>query len=134
MTLPVAQRRALGQIEKTLAEDHPGLRLQFATFTWLHGHQAMPGTERVTSRPWGWPRWLRPRVAVALALVIVTVVLLELSLLLPRQQTCTSAADAAVAAQLQSIPGAPSPACMTQQNGAGRTAPSASAGPASARG
>lgn len=56
--MPASQRRALNQIEKTLAGDHPGLGPQFAIFTRLAGHEAMPVTERVTARPWR--RWMRP--------------------------------------------------------------------------
>jgi hypothetical protein len=58
MSLPASQRRALIQIEKTLADDHPGLRPLFAIFTRLNGHEAMPVTERVSARPWR--RWMRP--------------------------------------------------------------------------
>ena len=51
MSLPASQQRALSQIEKTLADDHPGLGPLFATFTRLAGQEAMPVTERVTDRP-----------------------------------------------------------------------------------
>jgi hypothetical protein len=51
MSLPVSQRRALNQIEKALADDHPGLGPLFAIFTRLTGREAMPVTERVTARP-----------------------------------------------------------------------------------
>ena len=132
MSLPVAERRALDQIEKTLAEDHPGLRQQFAPFNLLNFYQAMPGTERVSALPWGWPRWMRPRIAAALALVLVTGVLLAFSLLLPSEKSCATGADAAVAAQLQSIPAAPPPACMNPRNGPGRATSSATASPGSA--
>ena len=56
MSLPTSQQRALNQIEKTLAGDHPGLGPLFAIFTWLTGHEAMPVTERVT--PPLWRRWM----------------------------------------------------------------------------
>ena len=52
MSLPAGQRRALNRIEKTLADDHPGLGPLFAIFTRLAGHEAMPVTERVTARLW----------------------------------------------------------------------------------
>ena len=58
MSLSASQRRALSQIEKTLADDHPGLGPLFAIFTRLAGHEAMPATERVSARPWR--RWMRP--------------------------------------------------------------------------
>jgi hypothetical protein len=45
MSLPASQRRALDQIEKTLADDHPGLGPLFAIFTGLTGPRACaPGT------------------------------------------------------------------------------------------
>ena len=59
MSLPASQRRALNQIEKTLAaDDHSGLRPLFAIFARLTGHEAMPVTERVTARLWR--RWMWP--------------------------------------------------------------------------
>ena len=61
MSLPTSQQRALDQIEKTLADDHPGLGPLFATFTRLVGQEAMPVTEQVTDRPrrLPWPRRCR---------------------------------------------------------------------------
>jgi hypothetical protein len=56
MSLPASQWRALNQIEKTLASDHPGLGPLFAVFTRLTGHEAMPVTERGTGWPW-WRMW-----------------------------------------------------------------------------
>ena len=64
MSLPTSQQRALSQIEKTLADDHPGLGALFATFTRLAGQEAMPVTERVTASPGG---CRGPAVAVAAA-------------------------------------------------------------------
>jgi hypothetical protein len=52
MSLPAAQQRALNRIEKTLASDDFGLGPRFAIFTSMVGHEAMPVTERVTSRSW----------------------------------------------------------------------------------
>jgi Protein of unknown function (DUF3040) len=52
MSLPAAQRRALNRIEKTLANDDFGLGPRFAIFTSMVAHEAMPVTERVTSRLW----------------------------------------------------------------------------------
>ena len=52
MSLPAAQQRALNRIEKTLANDDFGLGPRFAVFTSMVGHEAMPVTERVTSRSW----------------------------------------------------------------------------------
>lgn len=52
MSLPAAQRRALNRIEKTLANDDFGLGPRFAIFTSMVAHEAMPVTERVTSRSW----------------------------------------------------------------------------------
>jgi hypothetical protein len=50
MSWPASQRRALSQIEKTLAADHPGLGPLFAIFTRLTDQEAMPVTEQ--ARPW----------------------------------------------------------------------------------
>jgi hypothetical protein len=44
MSLPSGQQRALDHIEKTLADDHPGLGPLFAGFTRLTGHEAVPVT------------------------------------------------------------------------------------------
>jgi hypothetical protein len=92
MSLPASQRRALNQIEETLANDHPGLGPMFAIFTRLTGHEAMPLTEQVTARPWLWPRrWpqrLRPAVVTLIGLAMATGALLTLSLLLPGPQAC----------------------------------------------
>jgi hypothetical protein len=52
MSLPAAQQRALNRIEKTLANDDFGLGPRFAVFTSMVAHEAMPVTERVTSRWW----------------------------------------------------------------------------------
>ncbi len=51
MSLPTGQQRALDQIEKTLAYDHPALGRLFADFGRVVGREPMPVTERVTARP-----------------------------------------------------------------------------------
>src|ERR1700684_280006 len=86
-----SQQRALDQIEKALADDHPGLESLYATFTSLVGNEAMPVTERVTTRPrrspWQRPLW--PTAAGRLGLALVAVALFTLSLTLPSRPTCT---------------------------------------------
>ena len=83
MSLPTGQQRALDQIEKTLAYDHPALGRLFADFTRVVGQEPMPVTERVT----GWPRrlpWRRrmwPTVAGVVGLALVTVTLFTTVLL-----------------------------------------------------
>ena len=42
MSLPTSQQRALDQIEKTLAHDHPALGSLFATFASVVGQEPMP--------------------------------------------------------------------------------------------
>jgi hypothetical protein len=129
MSLPASQRRALVQIEQSLADDHPGLGPLFAVFTSLAGQQAMPVTERVTARPWrrrrrparprrpgSQRRRTRPGVAAVALLAVATGALLFLSLTLAAPRMCASGTVASVAAQARSVPGGRQPACATQQN------------------
>jgi hypothetical protein len=120
MSLPASQRRALNQIEETLANDHPGLGPMFAIFTRLTGHEAMPLTEQVTARPWLWPRrWpqrLRPAVVTLIGLAMATGALLTLSLLLPGPQACAPGTVSPVAAQTQPVPIGRPRTCPTQQD------------------
>jgi hypothetical protein len=120
MSLPASQRRALNQIEETLANDHPGLGPMFAIFTRLTGHEAMPLTEQVTARPWLWPRrWpqrLRPAVVTLIGLAMATGALLTLSLLLPGPQACAPGSVSPVAAQTQPVPIGRPRTCPTQQD------------------
>jgi peptidoglycan/LPS O-acetylase OafA/YrhL len=117
MSLPTSQRRALNQIEKTLADDHPSLGPLFAVFTRLTGHQAMPVTEQVTARRWRW-RWqrMRPGVVTVVGLAMATGALLTLSLMLPGPQLCAPGTATLVAAHARSAPTGRQPACATQQN------------------
>jgi hypothetical protein len=123
MSLPASQQRALNQIEKTLADDHPSLGPLFAIFTRLVGHEAMPVTERVTARP----RRLRsqrrmwPTVATLAGLAMVTVALFTLSLTLPSRQLCPDTVIS-VAARMQPDPTGRQLACPTQQSKPARPA------------
>jgi hypothetical protein len=122
MSLPASQRRALNQIEKTLADDHPSLGPLFAIFTRLTGHEAMPETERVTARPWRW-RWQRrmwPGVVTVVGLAMATGGLLTLSLMLPGPQVCAPGTGTPVAAHTRSVPTGrqPVPALVVCQNDA----------------
>jgi hypothetical protein len=117
MSLPASQQRALNQIEKTLADDHPSLGPMFAIFTGLTGHEAMPVIERVTARPWRW-RWpMRPGVVIVVALAMVTGALLTLSLVLPSTRLCAPG-TVTVATRTQAAAAGPQPAaaCPTQQS------------------
>lgn len=79
ISLPVCQQRALDRIGKALGADDPGLGLRFAVFTKLTAHEAMPGTEQVTSRL---QRLLRP--AMILPVTLITLLaLLTASWLVP---------------------------------------------------
>jgi len=117
MSLPASQRRALSQIEQTLADDHPSLGALFAVFTSLTGHEAMPATEQVTPRRWRW-RWRRrmwPGVVTVIGLAMATGGLLTLSLMLPGPQVCAPGTVTPVAAHARSVPTGRQPACATQQ-------------------
>jgi hypothetical protein len=122
MSLPGSQRRALYQIEKTLADDHPSLGPLFAIFTRLAGHEAMPVTERVTRRPRR-QRRMRPAGVTVLGLAMATAALLALSLMLPRPHACALGTVIAVA-HTRSASAAPPPACATQQNKPSKTSQS----------
>ena len=115
MGLPASQRRALSQIEQTLADDHPGLGALFAIFTRLTGHEAMPATEQVTAWSWRWQRRMWPGVVTVVGLAIATGVLLTLSLMLPRTQVCAPGAVTPVATYARSVPTGRQLACATQQ-------------------
>ena len=124
MSLPTSQQRALSQIEKTLADDHPSLGPLFASFTGLVRHEAMPVTERVAARPWRlrWQRRMWPTVAALVGLAMVTVALFTLSLTLPSRQMCPGMAFS-VAARTQSVPTGRQPACPIQQSNPSKTSP-----------
>jgi hypothetical protein len=130
MSLPTSQQRALDQIEKTLADDHPGLGPLFATFTRLFGNEAMPVTEQVTARPRGflwqrrlpWRRRMWPTVAGVVGLALVTVTLFTLSLTLPSRPSCTGTV-VSIAARMQPVPTGSQGACATQQSEPSKTGP-----------
>jgi Zn-dependent protease len=115
MSLPASQQRALNQIEKTLADDHPGLGPLFAIFGRLVGHEAMPVTERVTARPWRWQRRMRPAVVTLIGLAVATGVLFMLTLRVSGPPVCPGTVTA-VAARVQYVPTERQPACAPQQN------------------
>ncbi len=133
MILPTSQQRALSQIEKTLADDHPSLGPLFDIFTGLAGREAMPVTERITARPrrLSWQRRMWPAVAGVVALALVTVVLFTLSLTLPSRPACTGTV-VSIAARMQPLPTGSQAACATQRGEPGKTRP-AGAGTAHAR-
>jgi hypothetical protein len=116
MSLPAGQRRALIQIEKTLANDHPGLAPLFAVFTGMTGDEAMPVTERVTARRWRWQRPMWPRVATVVGLALAMGALVAISLVLPGPQVCARGTVTPVAARAQSASTGSQPGCATQQN------------------
>jgi len=122
MGLPASQQRALNQIEKTLADDHPGLGPLFAIFTRLAGHEAMPVTERVAGRPW-WRR-IRPGVVTVVGLAMATGALLTLSLSLSGPQACAQGRAIPVAAHMQSVPAGRQPGCAPRQNSHSETSQS----------
>jgi hypothetical protein len=114
MSLPASQRRALNQIEKTLADDHPSLGPLFAIFTRLTGREAMPVNERVTARPWRWR--VRPAVLTLFGLAMAIGTLVAISLTLPGPQVCAAGTVTPVAAPTPSVPAGRQPACSLQQN------------------
>jgi hypothetical protein len=116
MNWTASQRRALAQIEKTLAADHPSLEPLFAVFTRLTSCEAMPATERVTARPWRRQRRLWPGAAIVVGLAVATGALLTLSLMLPGPQVCAPGAVTPVAAHARSVSPGRQGACATQQN------------------
>ena len=124
MSLPSGQQRALSQIEKMLADEHPGLGPLFDIFTGLAGQEAMPVTERVTTRPWrlSWPRRMWPTVAGVVGLALVTVAVFTLSLTLPSRPTCTGTV-VSLAARTQPLPTGSQASCATKQSGPSTTSP-----------
>jgi hypothetical protein len=130
MSLPVSQQRALNQIEKTLAGDHPGLEPLFGIFTRLTSHEAMPVTERLSPQPQRWRgrtrRWRGqkwPAMVTLAGLATVIGVLVGISLLLPSPQACPSGAVSQVA-RVRSISAARPPACPSQAAKPGSTSQS----------
>ena len=121
MSLPASQRRALSQIETTLADDHPSLGPLFAVFTRLTGNEPMPVTERVTARRW---RGMRPAVLTLVGLTVATGVLLTLSLLLPVPPVCVASTVTAVAQHARPVPPGRQPGCAIQQNKPGKASQS----------
>jgi hypothetical protein len=115
MGLPTPQRRALSQIEKTLADDHPSLGPLFAIFTRLTGHEAMPVTEQVTARQRRMRMRMRPIVVAIVGLAMATGALLALSLTLPSRPACPGTVTPA-AAGTRPVPTGPPVACAPQQN------------------
>jgi Protein of unknown function (DUF3040) len=116
MSLPASQRRALNQIEKTLADDHPSLGPLFAIFTRLTGREAMPVSERVSAAPWRWQRRMRPAVVTLAGLALAIGTLVAISLTLPGPQVCPAGTVTPVAAHPLSVPTARQPACALQPN------------------
>src|SRR5580700_7540522 len=102
--LPTSQQRALYEIEKTLAHDHPSLGPLFASFTTLVGHEAMPVTERVTAWPRRLLRWVSPTVATLVGLAVAAAVLLTISLMLPSPRLCPGPAIGVAAHRQSSVP------------------------------
>jgi hypothetical protein len=131
MSLPAGQRRALDQIEKALADDHPGLGPLFAGFTRQIGHAAMPPTERVPSWPRRWQQRIPPGVAAAAVLALAAGAFLVLSLLLPAPPKCVSRPVFAGQTATQSAPAGRPSSCVTGQSKPSGTTPSAQAGPSS---
>ena len=130
MSLPASQQRALAEIEKTLADDHPGLGSLFATFTKLVGQEPMPVTERVTAQPRRLPsrRRMWPTLAGVVGLALVTVVLFTLSLTLPSRPSCTGTV-VSIAARVQAVPTGNQAACATQQSEPSKTGPATAGTP-----
>ena len=122
MSLPASQRRALNQIEKTLADDHPTLGPLFAIFTRLAGQEAMPVTEQVTARRWR--RRMRPGVTIVVGLAMAAGALLTLSLMAPAPQACVRGMVTTVAAHAQSALASRQPGCPAQQDKLGKTSQS----------
>jgi hypothetical protein len=128
MSLPTGQQRALDQIEKTLAYDHPALGRLFADFARVAGREPMPATERVTGRPrrLPWQRRMWPTVAGVVGLALVTVALFTLSLTLPNRPTCTGTVGS-LAATMQALPTGSQAACATQPSEPSTTHPARAA-------
>jgi hypothetical protein len=124
MSLPTGQQRALDQIEKTLAHDHPALGPLFADFTRVVGQEPMPVTERVAAPPrrLPWQRRMWPTTAGVFGLALVTVALFTLSLTLPNRPACTGTV-VSPAARMQELPSGSQAACATQQSEPSKTRP-----------
>jgi hypothetical protein len=122
--LPASQQRALAEIEKTLADEHPGLGPLFDIFTGLAGQEPMPVTERVTARPRRLPlqRRMWPTVAGVVGLALVTVVVFTLSLTLPSRPTCTGTV-VSIAARIQPSPTGSQASCSTGQSEPAKSGP-----------
>jgi Protein of unknown function (DUF3040) len=120
MSLPASQQRALHQIEKTLADDHPGLEPLFGIFTRLTGHEAMPATERLSAQPQRRRGRSLPAVATLAGLAMVIGVLLGISLLLRSPQRCPSGAAGQIA-RGPSVSAERQPACPSQAASPGNT-------------
>ncbi|HEY1627009.1 MAG TPA: hypothetical protein VGG16_24760 [Streptosporangiaceae bacterium] len=123
MSSPASQRRALSQIEKALADDHPGLGPLFAVFTRQTGDEPMPVTERVTA--WRWQRrrmW--PAVVTLAGLTVAIGVLLAISLLLPGPQVCVASTVTTVAAHARLVPSGRQPGGAIQPNKPGQASQS----------
>jgi hypothetical protein len=141
MGLPASQRRALDQIEKTLADDHPGLGPLFASFTRLTGHEAMPVTERVTARPWPRRRRIRIRIRIRIRPGVVPLAVLALaigalvtiSLMLPGPRECAPGTVIPAAALTRSVAAGHQAACATQQKEPSSTSPTKQPRPSPAR-
>jgi len=120
MSLPASQQRALNQIEKALADDHPGLGPLFAIFARLVGQEAMPLTERVTAQRWRRRQRRVPLAVVTLVgLAMATGALLMLSLRLSGPPACPGTVTA-VAPRMQYVPAGRQPACTPQQANPGK--------------
>jgi hypothetical protein len=124
MSRSASQQRALAEIEKKLAHDHPALGPLFDTFTRVVGQESMPVTERVTAPPrrLPWQRRMWPTVAGVVGLTLVTVALFTLSLTLPNRPACTGTV-ASIAASMQAVPTGSQAACATQQSEPSKTRP-----------
>jgi hypothetical protein len=93
MSLPACRQRALDRIAQTLVAEDPGFGLRFAVFTRLTRHEAIPGTEQVSSRL---QQVLRRAVILPLVAISLVTVLVA-SGLIPSRQTCPVGAHAAAA-------------------------------------
>lgn len=122
MSLPASQRRALNQIEKTLADDYPGLGPLFGIFARLAGREAMPATERVTARPWRRQRRMRMRMRPAVV-TLVGLAMFILSLRLSGPQECSGTVTT-VTARTQYVPAERQLACAPPHNKPSKTSQS----------
>jgi hypothetical protein len=93
ISLPACRQRALDRIAQVLVAEDPGLGMRFAVFTRLTRHEAIPGTEQVSSRL---QQVLRRAVILPLVAISLVTVLVA-SGLIPGRQTCPVAAHATAA-------------------------------------